>query len=223
MAGYGVLILGLLSAAHASQTNTFSWSLLHVVKTGLLRELRKQTSKDLLKAVFRETGRLYSGLIVIRRVVNSQHILGKYIPAGTYVACSPLITSHDPKHFPDPERFRPQRWLTAFDTFDEPKIIKMQRLGLSNQFGKGPHKCLGQKLAKVLILDAWWPMLLGDGDNPGYEVEIVSGTREGIGFDNVGVEAAWVEHNSGTPFQKGENVCVRFSKHINNQDPNIDR
>ena len=94
----------------------------------------------------------------------------------------------------------------------------MEHRGESNQFVKGSHKCVGQKLAKSLLIDTWWPMILGDWKNPGYNIEIVSGIKEGIGFDNVGVEAAWIEHNTGTPFQKGEPVMVKFSKRTNVQN-----
>ena len=205
-------MLGLVGAAHSSQTNTFCWSLLHSLKAGILPELRRQTSNDLLKAVFRETGRLYTGLLIIRRVMAPQMLLGKYIPAGTYVACSPLMTSLDPNVFPEPEKFRPQRWLTESGHYDDVKIVKMQTKGESSQFGKGQHKCLGQKLAKLLIVNTWWPMILGDKTNPGYDMEIISGIKEGVGMDNVGVRAAWATHNTGTPFQLGEAVKVKFSR-----------
>jgi hypothetical protein len=35
-------------------------------------------------------------------------------------------------------------------------------------------------------------MILGDESNEGYDVEIVSGIKDGVGLDNVGGKAAWV-------------------------------
>jgi cytochrome P450 len=78
-----------------------------------------------------------------RKVLKSQYIMDAYVPAGTYVSCSPLTSSHDPNIYPEPDKFHPQRWLTSSGKFDEAKIIKMQVKGESVQFGKGPHKCPG--------------------------------------------------------------------------------
>jgi hypothetical protein len=40
------------------------------------------------------------------------------------------------------------------------------------------------------------------------------GIREGIGVDNVGVDAAWIEHNPGIPFQKGVALNVTFTNYV---------
>lgn len=80
------------------------------------------------------------------------------------------------------------------------------------QFGKGQHVCLGEKMGRMMVMDILWETLLGDAQYPGYDVEIVSGVREGVGVDGVGVEAAWAEENLGTPFEKGDPVMVRFHR-----------
>lgn len=174
--------------------------------------LRKSKSRGLVEAIFRETSRLYSGLIVLRRTVSPQVICGCPIPKDTYVACSPLVTSRNPQLFPDPHTFNPLRWLTADGSLDEALLIKVVRAGESIQFGKGQHTCLGQKLGKAMVVDILWEIILGNESHDGYEVEIVSGLRDGVGVDNVGLEAAWVEQNAGTPFQRGESAMVKFTK-----------
>jgi len=88
----------------------------------------------------------------------------------------------------------------------------VQRAGTSIQFGKGQHICLGEKLGRTMFIDILWEVLLGNDTEPGFDFEIVSGIREGVGLDNVGVEAAWTEENLGTPFEKGEPVMVRFRR-----------
>jgi cytochrome P450 len=135
-----------------------------------------------LQATFRETGRLYTNLIILRRVTVPQVILGKHIPAGTFVACSPVVTSRDTTLFSDADKFRPERWLTA-SKLDETKIKNVQRSGTSVQFGKGQHACLGEKIGKAIVMDILWEVFLGT-DGEGFDVEILSGIHEGVGVDN---------------------------------------
>ena len=63
----------------------------------------------------------------------------------------------------------------------------------------------------------YWSIILGDDTHPGYDVEIVSGLKEGAGLDNVGVEPAWAEENLGTPFEKGGPLMVRFIKRLHHR------
>jgi cytochrome P450 len=200
-----------LNGGHTNQTTTFVWSLLHAKRSPLLAALRQQKTDDLLQATFRETGRLYTNLIILRRVTVTQHILGKQIPAGTFVACSPVITSRDPTLFEEADKFRPERWLTASNHFDDVKIKNVQRSGSSVQFGKGQHACLGEKIGKTIVIDILWDVFLGTEEETGFDVEIVSGLKEGLGVDDVGVEASWAEENLGTPFEKSP-VIVRLRK-----------
>jgi hypothetical protein len=51
-------------------------------------------------------------------------------------------------------------------------------------------------------MDILWEVFLGTDSEPGFDVEVLSGIREGVGVDNVGVEAAWATENLGTPFEK---------------------
>ena len=204
--------MALLSAGHANQTTTFSWSLLHAIRSPLMETLRRTKSKDLLEATFREIGRLYTNIIFIRRIMATQEILGVHIPAGTYIACSPLITARDPNIFPDPEKFRPERWLTPTNQFDSKALTNSLRAGTSTQFGKGEHMCVGRKVGKLTVLDAMWDTVLGNNDDSGFDVELVKGIIEGVGLDNVGAAAAWSTRNLGTPFQTGPPVKVKFRK-----------
>lgn len=148
---------------------------------------------------------------MLRRVTTSQVIMGKYIAAGTLIAISPLVTARDPDLFPEPDRFRPERWMNG-DELNEAAVKDSVRSGTSLQFGKGQHMCLGEKIGRILVLDILWEGVLGKGKEPGVDIEIVSGIRDGIGVDNVGVEPAWAEENLGTPFEKGDPVIVRFKK-----------
>jgi cytochrome P450 len=214
---FPIHILLLINGGHTNLTNTFTWSLLHAVRSpDLLDTLRQQSTLDLLEATLRETGRLYTNLMNLRRVVIPQQIMGHDIPQGSFISASPLVTARDPTLFDEPDSFRPKRWLTPSQTLDEGGIKKALRLGSSTQFGKGQHYCLGEKLAKMLIL-MYWEIVLGDEGHAGYDIEIVGGCMEGRGVDGVGVEAAWATENLGTPFQKGDPLMVRFHERQNRE------
>lgn len=208
---YGLHLIGVVNGGHTNQTTTFAWSLLHALRSPLLDTLRQQKTNGLLEATFRETGRLYTSLMLLRRITVPQVILGKHVPKDAFVACSPVVTARDPNLFAEPTKFRPERWLTPAGEFDDAKLKSVNRSGAWVQFGKGQHACLGEKLGKSMVM-MYWSIVLGNDEEPGFDVEIVSGVREGVGLDNVGVEGAWAEENLGTPFVKGDPVIVRFSK-----------
>jgi cytochrome P450 len=204
---YGYLTLTLLNGGHTNQTTTFVWSLLHAVRSNLLSTLRSEEKPNLLQAAFREAGRLYTSLILLRKTTNSQKILERTIPAGTFVACSPVVTAQDPTLFPEPDKFLPQRWLVN-GRFDEGAVKSAQRAGTSIQFGKGQHACPGEKLGKMIVIEILWGTFL----NGGFDLELVSGIEDGVGYDGVGIEPAWAEENLGTPFERGGPIMVRFNK-----------
>ncbi|XP_032821326.2 cytochrome P450 27C1 [Petromyzon marinus] len=66
----------------------------------------------LLRGVLKETLRLYPVLPGNGRVTQTDMVLGgHHIPKGTQLAMCHYSTSHDPATFPQPESFRPERWL----------------------------------------------------------------------------------------------------------------
>ena len=92
------------------------------------------------KQVIDETLRLYPPIHVGNRVAGADlAVCGYAIPPGERVMVSYYSTQHDETHWPDPERFDPQRF------------------GLGKQhtpysylpFGGGPRNCLGANFAQV--------------------------------------------------------------------------
>ena len=205
-------ILVLSIAGHTNQAATTAWTILHALRSPLLERLRNTKSRDLLDATFRESGRIYTNLLLLRRITVPQQILGKLIPKGTFVACSPVVTARDPEVYPDPEKFLPDRWLAETGELDEVCIKSLHRAGASSQFGKGQHACIGEKLARFLVIDLMWGTILGDDKDLGFNIDVVSGLQEGVGIDNVGIEAAWADENLGTPSGKGGPVFIRISQ-----------
>jgi cytochrome P450 len=65
--------------------------------------------------------------------------LGGYvIPKGCVLLLSPYVTHRDPRWFPEPEQFRPERWLT--EDVDLPKFAYFP-------FGGGARVCIGERFA----------------------------------------------------------------------------
>ena len=69
------------------------------------------------------------------RVVNEPIQYDNWtIPAGTPVSMEPYSVLIDPKIFPEPHTFRPERWLSE-DRLDRYKVA----------FSKGSRQCIGIK------------------------------------------------------------------------------
>lgn len=95
--------------------------------------------------VFTETLRLYPPALAFGRRPLTDITLGGYlIPRGSSIFLSPYITQRNPRWFPDPDAFVPERWLGP----PPPKFAYFP-------FGGGAKMCIGEpfsKLEGVLVL-----------------------------------------------------------------------
>jgi len=83
--------------------------------------------------VLAEAMRLYPPAWAIGRKAIDQFELGGYdIPAGAILILSPYVTHRNPRYFPDPERFDPERERPKFAYFP---------------FGGGARVCIGERFA----------------------------------------------------------------------------
>ena len=102
----------------------------------------------LVDAILRETMRIYPpAWIVGREPVRDIEIGGVTVPAGSQVLISQWVVHRDPRWFPEPEVFRPDRWLDG-------STAKLHRYAYF-PFGGGPRVCIGNHFAMleaVLIL-----------------------------------------------------------------------
>jgi cytochrome P450 len=93
-------------------------------------------------SVIRETLRLYPPAYTIgREVVQTIELAGYEITQGAQLLMSQCVIHRDPRFFPEPSRFRPERWL------DE-AIEKLPRFAYF-PFGGGPRVCIGNHFAMM--------------------------------------------------------------------------
>ncbi|MGD9735596.1 MAG: cytochrome P450 [Solirubrobacterales bacterium] len=91
----------------------------------------------LREAVWREALRLRGPSLGALRRLRAPLRAGEHeLPAGTNAMVALPLVHRDPRAFPDPEVFRPARWLPLA----EPPLLYMP-------FGGGGRRCLGERLA----------------------------------------------------------------------------
>lgn len=95
-----------------------------------------------LHATLKEAMRLYppSTATFTRRATRDVRLDGLIIPRGALVVIPIWSLHRDSRWFPEPEAFRPERFLPG--AADIPR-------GAFMPFGAGPHVCLGQQFAMV--------------------------------------------------------------------------
>jgi cytochrome P450 len=89
--------------------------------------------------VFAEALRLYPPAAAFARRPTEAVTLGEYaIPRYASVFVSPYVTHRNPRYFPDPLAFRPERWEGA----EPPKFGFFP-------FGGGAKMCIGEPFARA--------------------------------------------------------------------------
>ncbi|KFD57384.1 hypothetical protein M514_01895 [Trichuris suis] len=108
---------------------------------------RDATFEDLkamtyLECCIKEVLRLFPSVpIFARRVDESFEISGRTIPRGSEVLICPYIVHRDPRHWPDPDCFDPDRFL--------PKNSHGRHPFAYLPFSAGARNCIGQRFAMI--------------------------------------------------------------------------
>lgn len=115
---------------------------------------RDPTAEDVhqlpqIDAILRETLRLYPPAWAFGREPTATiEIAGHSIPEGSQIVVSPWVVHRDPRFWPDPLAFRPERWLQAAE---RPRFAYFP-------FGGGPRICVGNHFAMMeaaIVLATW--------------------------------------------------------------------
>jgi cytochrome P450 len=94
--------------------------------------------------VVKETLRLYPPVGRIgRRPIRDVELNGITLPRDSAVFLSPFVTQRDPRWFPRPDEFHPERW--AEPAPDRPRFAWFP-------FGVGPRSCVGEHLARIVLV-----------------------------------------------------------------------
>ncbi|OOQ87506.1 hypothetical protein PEBR_20328 [Penicillium brasilianum] len=96
-------------------------------------------NNDYINAVIKETFRLFPTIIstLPRIVTETFQMENLTLPTGTVVGMQNYVHHRDPSVFPEPNMFRPERWLES---------TKEMELSLT-PFSMGRRNCIGQNLA----------------------------------------------------------------------------
>lgn len=153
-------IMTLFLAGHETTANALSWTWyllaqnpkaeralaaeLDAVLGGAAPTLADLPRLPYAEMVIKESMRLYPPAWGIgRRAIRDFELNGYRIPAGTNIFLLQWVVHRDPRFFPDPERFDPERWR------DDP--IRRGRLPRFAYFpfGGGPRVCIGAGFAMM--------------------------------------------------------------------------
>lgn len=149
--------LTIFLAGHETTANALAWTWyllsqnpdaeakLHAELDAVLKDGRLPTVEDLpqlryTEMVLAESMRLYPPAWVVGRLAVKEYAVGGHVAAeGTLVLISQYVLHRDPRFFPDPLRFDPQRWTP------EAKEARPQYAYFP--FGGGARRCIGEGFA----------------------------------------------------------------------------
>jgi cytochrome P450 len=149
--------LTILMAGHETTASALTFALWLIAKHP---EIQEQMREDVLRAigaaaptaadyprlgyvamVFAESLRMYPPAWVSARTALEDYTTrsGLFIPKGSALVTSPIVVHRDPRFYPDPERFDPERFT------DEAKAARPKFAYFP--FGGGTRQCIGEGFA----------------------------------------------------------------------------
>jgi cytochrome P450 len=137
-------IMTLFMAGHETTANALTWALYLLATHPEIDERAAVAARDgdreYVARLVKEVLRLYPPAWIIGRETLHDVTLsdGSAIPAKTTVFLAPLILHRNPEHFPDPDRFEPDRWLRG----DPAPFAYVP-------FGGGARRCIGEEFARA--------------------------------------------------------------------------
>jgi cytochrome P450 len=137
-------LLTLVLAGHETTATALSWAMdLLLRNPAVLTRVRAEADggDEYLEAVCKEALRIRPVVPVVGRLATEPVRIGEHeLPAGVELAVGILITHHRPDLFPEPERFRPERFLVGAGR-EVPSYAWVP-------FGGGVRRCIGASFAQ---------------------------------------------------------------------------
>jgi cytochrome P450 family 135 len=136
-------ILTMIMAGFETTTAGLAWAFERILRTprvqARLQEEIRGEETAYLDAVIKEVLRARPAVpIVARKVREPVELAGYEMPAGTVLMASVYLVHRDPEVYPDPDEFRPERFLEGRP---DPRAWI--------PFGGGVRRCLGGSLAQL--------------------------------------------------------------------------
>ena len=138
-------LITILLAGHETTATSIGWAFERLLRTPaalerLIAEIRVGEGDDYLEAVIKETLRVRPVVTEVFRAPTAKTELGGFVfDPGTQLAASIMLVQYEPELYPpDPEAFRPERFL---DGAPEPYTWI--------PFGGGVRRCLGAAFAQL--------------------------------------------------------------------------
>jgi len=140
LAGNETTTLGLAYALHALAHNPEAQERWHAEADAAAEQGLDFDRLAWTRGIWRETLRMFPPAAGVARVARSDlDLVGLPIPARSLVVVPALALHRFPEWFPEPDTFRPQRFI------DPPTWPKLAYL----PFGAGPRVCIGSHLADI--------------------------------------------------------------------------
>jgi cytochrome P450 len=131
------------------------------------------------QAVVAESLRLRPPVWAMGRTTVREHRAdGHTIAPGSIVVVAPWLLHHDERWWPDPQGFRPGRWLGS-ERDDRPRYAFLP-------FGGGPRVCIGEPFARmeaamiVASIGRRWRFGAANADDPELQAVITLRPRDGL-------------------------------------------
>ncbi len=148
----------LFLAGHETTANALSWMWYLVARApeveaewhreldrvlaGRLPSLADLPQLSFTERIVTEAMRLFPPAWIIgRRALEPYPVGGYVLPARTVVLVSPYLVHRDPRFFPQPDRFMPERWTAEFKAALPPFAYF--------PFGGGTRRCIGESFAMM--------------------------------------------------------------------------
>jgi len=89
--------------------------------------------------------------LIARKTLEDDEIAGLWIPKGATIVANNWAISRDPERYPDPQVFRPERFLPLFEDSDDDQAKQDILDPRSYAFGYGRRICPGLDFAEAIL------------------------------------------------------------------------